>query len=53
MTSKNVNTPNVEGAKNQVVYKISDSSFEFGQFYFSYAKYHSNGVYLNLVKVFV
>lgn len=31
-------------AQKQVVYKISDNSFEFGQFYFSYAKYHYNPV---------
>ncbi len=25
-----------------VEYKISDNQFDFGQFYFSYAKYHYN-----------
>ena len=27
------------------VFKISDNAFDFGQFYFSYAKYHYNDVY--------
>lgn len=30
--------------KQQEVIRVSDNDFDFGQFYFSYAKYHMNPV---------
>ncbi len=34
----------MQKSKSATTIKISDNPFDFGQFYFSYAKYHSNEV---------